>query len=337
MRNNLLYIGNKLSKHGYNTTVIETLGSSLSNEGYKVVYASDKKNQVFRLLDMIFKTIGNSFKTDYVLIDTYSTSSFYYALLISQLCRIFRLKYIPILHGGNLPHRIEKSPFLCDLIFKKAYKNVAPSGYLWNAFKDKYEANLVFIPNSIVIKEYEFSNKEFRVPKVLWVRSFSEIYNPKMAIKVVAELKKSYPEVALCMVGPDNENLMQECQQYAESLKLNVRFTGRLSKQEWMELSKEYNTFINTTHFDNTPVSVIEAMALGLVVVSTNVGGIPYLLTDKKTAILVEDNDDQAMKNALEMIFSKEETPIFLSQNARNEAENFDWEIVKYKWLEILK
>jgi hypothetical protein len=93
---NILYIGNKLSKHGNTITVIETLGTSLSEEGYVIRYASDQKNQIIRLLDMVFKTLININKIDYVIIDTYSTFSFNYALIISQICRVFKKRYIPI-------------------------------------------------------------------------------------------------------------------------------------------------------------------------------------------------------------------------------------------------
>ena len=206
----LLYIGNKLSKHGYTTTVIETLGASLENEGYNVIYASNKKNQIIRLLDMVFATLININKIDYVIIDTYSTFSFNYALIISQICRVFKKRYLPILHGGNLPNRLTKNPFLCDLIFNNSYKNVAPSNYLLNAFLSKGYSNIIHIPNTIELDEYAFLNRKFEVPKLLWVRSFAAIYNPKMAIKVLAELRKECSEAVLCMVGPDKENLIEE-------------------------------------------------------------------------------------------------------------------------------
>src|SRR6478752_950388 len=108
----LLHIGNKLSKHGFTPTVIETLGPSLEKEGFEVIYASNKKKQSLRFLDMFSKTILNVPKADYVLIDTYSTSSFYYALAVSQLCRLFGKKYIPILHGGDLPKRLDRNPYI---------------------------------------------------------------------------------------------------------------------------------------------------------------------------------------------------------------------------------
>lgn len=334
---NLLYIGNKLSKHGSTTTVIETLGPALANEGFNIVYASDKKNQFVRLVDMVFVTVFNIKKMDYVLIDTYSTFSFNYGVIISQICRLFNRKYIPILHGGNLPYRLEKSKFLSRLIFSNSYVNVAPSNYLVRAFSEKGFYNLVFIPNTIEIEVLKFSDRDFSTPKLLWVRSFSSIYNPKMAIKVFYELKKEFPNAELCMVGPDKENLLDECKSYAKSLNVDVQFTRKLSKEAWIELSNDYNIFINTTNFDNTPVSVIEAMALGLPVVSTNVGGIPFLLTNNENGLLVAIDDSEAMVEAIKALISSKKLQSKITINARKLVEEFDWNNVKQKWSEILK
>ncbi|MEC4004385.1 glycosyltransferase family 4 protein [Flavobacterium sp. SUN052] len=337
IKKKLLYVGNKLSKHGNTTTVIETLSCSLVHEGFEVVVTSDKKNQLYRLLDMIATTLQKIFKVNYVLIDTYSTSSFYYALIISQICRLFKVKYLPILHGGNLPNRLKSSLFLSKIIFKNAYYNIAPSRYLLNEFSDFGFKNVVHIPNTISINDYRFESRNFETIKILWVRSFSEIYNPKMAINVFADLKKEFPNAKLCMVGPDKENLINECKELAKQRNVEVEFTGKLDKNEWLELSRDYNVFINTTHFDNTPISVIEAMALGLPVVSTNVGGIPYLLQDQKNAFLVNDSDVDAMVSAIKEIFSNSEIRTSIIKNARLLVESYDWSIVKDKWLEILK
>lgn len=337
MKKNLLYIGNKLSEHGNTATSIETLGSFLENEGYTLFYASSKKNKLLRLLDMIFSTIKNARKVDYVLIDTYSTQNFWFAFIVSQLCRVLKVKYITKLHGGDLPNRLQRSPFFCDLLFKNAYKITAPSAYLLEAFKSKYPKQLIYIANTIEIQNYTFLTKTFTTPKLLWVRSFSKIYNPKMAIKVLAELKKEHPDAVLCMVGPDKENLVDDCKLFAKKLNVEVRFTGKLDKEDWIELSKDFNVFINTTHFDNTPISVIEAMALGIPVVSTNVGGIPFLLQHKENAILVADDDAHAMKLAIDELFNDSFLRENIIKNARTTVEDFDWETVKHKWFDILK
>nr|WP_298392083.1 glycosyltransferase family 4 protein [Flavobacterium sp.] len=333
----ILYIGNKLSKHGNTATSIETLGSFLESEGFEVYYASSKKNKIFRFFDMLLTTIWYARKVDYVFIDTYSTQNFYYALATSQLCRLFNVKYIAKLHGGDLPNRIKRSPYFSDLIFKNAYKISAPSDYLLAAFRENYAANLIYIPNTIELQKYDFLKRNFIVPKLLWVRSFSKIYNPKMAIAVLYQLKKVYPNATLAMVGPDKEHLVEDCKNYAADLGVEVTFTGKLTKEAWVALSKEYNVFINTTHFDNTPISVIEAMALGLPVVSTNVGGIPFLISDKENGLLVADSDVDGMVSAIIEIFNNEILTQKIVDAARTTVESFDWSVIKQKWFEILK
>lgn len=337
MKRNLLYIGNKLSKHGLTVTSIETLGVLLEKEGYQIVYASSKKNKVIRLLDMLYKTIKYKNQVDYVLIDTYSTSNFWYAFFVSQLCRVFKLKYLPKLHGGDLPNRIQKSPRVSTMIFKNAYQNIAPSLYLLEAFSNKGYAPIQYIPNTIELKNYPFKVREVIAPKLLWVRSFTTIYNPEMAIVVFQELKKVFPEAELCMVGPDKDGTLLKVKALSKKKRLNVKFTGKLSKQAWTKLSEDYDIFINTTHFDNTPVSVIEAMALGLPIVSTNVGGITYLLEDKETALLVDDNDINGMTLAIKEIITNKNLNRHLIKNAKQLVQEFDWDIVKNKWDEVLK
>jgi L-malate glycosyltransferase len=337
MNKKILYIGNRLSKHGNTPTSIETLGELLEREGYTLYYSSSKKNKVLRLLHMLLSTVYYSRKVDYVLIDVYSSQNFWYAFLVSILCRVVKVKYITKLHGGNLPYRLEHNPFLCDIMFKKALYLSAPSKYLIEAFKVKYNKNLVYIPNTIEIENYPFQIREFDSPRLFWLRSFSAIYNPKMAIKVLAKLKKKYPNATLCMVGPDKENLIEDCKKYAIDLGVNVEFPGRLSKMEWTKLALNYNVFINTTHFDNTPISVIEAMALGLPVISTNVGGIPFLLKNYQEGILVNDDDDDAMVAAVCQVMKDSKLRNDVVQSARNHAETFDWNKVKLKWFEILE
>lgn len=286
---------------------------------------------------MVNTLIRRRRETHFVLIDTYSTLSFYYAFLISQLSRIINKPYIPILHGGNLPTRLERHPNLCRQVFQAAYRNVAPSGYMQAAFvRHGYET--VVIPNFIPIKDYCFKLRAQVRPRLLWVRSFEVTYHPEMAIRVLAFLKKQYPEAELCMVGPDKDGSLEQCRQLARDLHVveQVTFTGRLSKTDWHQLAQEYDIFINTTNADNTPVSVIEAMALGLPVVSTNVGGIPYLLEHEKTGLLVAPGDTEDMCEAILRLIESPELSVSLSQNGRQQAEQFDEEIVLKKWQEIL-
>ena len=336
MKKRLLYIGNHIKTKNSTVTTIETLSNHLITEGYSVKIASSFKNKYFRLLDMIFKVFANRRNTDLVLIDTYSTQNFYYAVVVAKMCNILKTPYIPILHGGNLPQRLVNSPKLSQKLFKNAITNIAPSHYLLNAFKKEGYANLSHIPNTIEIKKYPFIKREKLSAKLLWVRSFSKIYNPLLAIEIVEKLLDENIAVELCMIGPEKDGSLKECQEIVAQKKLPITFTGILAKEEWIAKSKEYDIFINTTNFDNTPVSLMEAMALGLPVVSTDIGGIPFLIDHENTGVLVSPNQAQLFVTEIIDLLNHPEKATAIAENARKIVENFDWEIVKHQWRAVL-
>src|SRR5690606_25965537 len=114
--------------------VVETLGLQLEDDGYGVEYAGNYLSKPKRFLEMLWKTIKLRNDVDYVLIDTYSTNAFWFSFAVGMLCRLFRIRYIPILHGGNLPARLKRSKWFCDALFLYAFQNVAVSGYLRHYF-----------------------------------------------------------------------------------------------------------------------------------------------------------------------------------------------------------
>ena len=149
-------------------------------------------------------------------------------------------------------------------------------------------------------------------------------------------LKKKGMDASLCMVGPDKDGSLNHCKKIATQLNLPITFPGLLQKKEWIELSKDYNIFINTTNFDNMPVSVMEAMALGMPVISTNVGGMPFLLDNKENGVLVPANNPEAFVDAIIELCAQPEKVKNLTQNARTKMEGFDWEKVKHRWDDVL-
>jgi len=336
MKKEILYIGNALSGKGSNVTSIETLGNFLIQEGYTVKRVSSKSNKILRLLDMFWTVIKYRKKVSFILIDTYSTTNFWYAVLIGRLSCFYKIDYIPILRGGDLPQRIKRTKKISKRLFGNARVNIVPSQYLMRAFNEEGYRNLKYIPNTIAIDNYTYKER-FKVhPKLLWVRSFSKIYNPLMALKILEELLKKYPDANLCMVGPAKDESFEICTSYAEKYKLPVTFTGKLEKEEWITLSKDYDIFINTTNFDNTPVSVIEAMALGLPVVSTDVGGVPFLIKNGENGLLCEVNAVKEFISKIIQLIEEERVALNLAVNARNKVLSFDWNTVKTLWNEVL-
>ena len=332
----ILYIGNKLSRHGFTPTNVETLGPKLQ-EHFEVLLISDKKNKILRFFDAIFTTVKYRKKISLVFIDTYSTSNFYYTLVVAVLCQFFKLPYIPILHGGGLPGRLRKSPGLSKLVFKKATANVSPSHYLMEAFGN-HGYPVEYIPNYIDTEKYPSAVRSHLRPCLLYVRSFHKIYNPEMAVKVLKELSIDYPEIELCMVGPNKDGSKEKVEQLADKLGVGdkLTITGKLSKEAWIKLSDRYDIFINTTDFDNLPVSIIEAMCLGFPIVSTNAGGLPYLIEDNVDGMLVNVGDNLAMATCIKRLLKDADFAGNMSKMAIQKGKSFDWKHIKEQWDKLI-
>lgn len=332
----ILYVGNILSGSGNNPSFIELLVPKLETL-HPVVSASDRKNKIFRLLHMIGVLLRYRLKTKVVLIDTYSYQGFYFAWIIGLLSRWLRIPYIPIIRGGDFINRIENSPGMTTSFLRYAARVVAPSEYMYEGLKKK-GIEVTFIPNFIEIGDYTFKPSATLSPRLFWLRSFHAIYNPSLAIDVVEILKKKYPDIRLTMAGPDKDGSLQRCRALVKSKMLEqvVTFSGRLTKPQIREIAPDHSIFINTTTIDNHPVSVIEAMALGLVIVTTNVGGVPYLVRHNEDGLLVKSGDAAAFASSIDSVLKDTALAKRFQLNARAKVELYDWLIVKEYWISLL-
>jgi glycosyltransferase involved in cell wall biosynthesis len=153
-------------------------------------------------------------------------------------------------------------------------------------------------------------------------------------------LKQRFREIHLDMIGPDKgDGTFQAAKALAQELGLasNVTFPGAVPKAEipaWLDTA---DIFINTTNIDNTPVSVLEAMACGLCVVTTNVGGIPYLLEDGRNALLVPPDSADAMAGGVARLLADDALAERISRNARALAEPLDWPAILDRWESLLE
>jgi glycosyltransferase involved in cell wall biosynthesis len=215
---------------------------------------------------------------------------------------------------------------------------VTPSAYLQERLKHIRE-NIQIIPNPIEIEKYPYHIRGNPTPKLIWLRAFHAIYNPSMAIHVLSQLQPKVKDIYLTMIGPDKKDgslieLTALAQQF--NVTENLSFPGVVPRSQVPDWLNKNDIFLNTTNIDNTPVSVIEAMACGLCIVSTNVGGIPYLLEDGIDALLVPPGDAPAMAAAVNRILSDPSLAKKLSTNARKKAETFSWDVVYPQWVSLL-
>ncbi len=141
------------------------------------------------------------------------------------------------------------------------------------------------------------------------------------------------------MVGPDTGD-WSAAQTRDEAQRLGVedrvRIMGPVPKTEVPRVLEEGDIFLNTTNVDNAPMTVVEAMASGLCVVSTDAGGVPDLVENGQDALLVPKADPEAMAEAIRKILSDPGLAARLSRRARLNAAEYDYETVLSHWEELL-
>jgi glycosyltransferase involved in cell wall biosynthesis len=159
-----------------------------------------------------------------------------------------------------------------------------------------------------------------------------------MAVRVAAIIAKEYPEMHMVMAGYDRGSLAM-VQQLAKDLGVadKIDFPGYINNQQKNEYAAELDIYICTNRVDNAPVTFIEMMALGLPIVSVNVGGIPFLLKEEVNGLMVDLDDDDAMAKRIISIINQPYLGRELASNARQFAKRFGEKPVLEKWKVVLK
>ena len=329
---------NFLSKSGGSRSVVEDLCEHLERDGYGLITASHYRSGTLRGAHLLLTALRRRRDYDLAVVDLYSGRAFLIGEALSLLLRALRRPFILVLRGGELPEFGSRHKERMRACLKRAAIVTAPSAYLLERMRP-FQEDLRLLPNPVSIKEYAYERRSNPRPRLVWLRSFHEIYNPSMAPRVVAELKQEFPDISLIMVGRDKgDGSLERTRQVAAELGVEDRITfpGGVLKREVPAWMARGDIFLNTTDVDNTPVSVLEALACGLCVVSTNVGGIPYLLEDERDALLVPPRDAQAMSHAVRRILTDSQLAARLSENARRKAQQFDWSLILPQWKSLL-
>jgi len=330
----VLYVGSHLPKKKNYISAGEIISTHLSERGWQIILTSRKEKKFFRLLDMLWVILSKRNAYKIAIVDVFSGPSFYWAFSCGQLLKIINKPFILVLRGGNLPGFSQSHPNFVSKLFSWAAGVTSPSGYLQEKLKS-FRDDINLIPNGIAINEYPVTAQKSSEKKLVWLRAFHKIYNPSLLIKVILELLLFGYKPICSMIGPDRgDGSLQEVQHQimANDLSPYIEIIPGVNKSDVPKYLSRSSIFINTTNVDNTPVSVIEAMACGLCVISTNVGGMTYLLEDEIDALLVPPNDSKAITKAIIRIFSDNKLACKLSSNARIKAESFSWKNVIPLW-----
>ncbi len=333
----VLIVGNFLSAAGNTRAVCEDLADRLAGNGWQVTRTSGHPGRLRRLLDMVGTAWRRRHHYEVAQIDVFSGPAFLWAEAVCLTLRLLRKPFILTLHGGGLPEFAARWPGRVRRVLRPAQVVTVPSRYLLEQMQP-YRDDLLLLPNPLAVRQYPFRRRDHPAPRLVWLRAFHAVYNPTLAVRALAALSPDFPQAHLTMIGPRKDETYEETLQMAEALGVRDRLEtpGSIPKEDVPRWLSGGDIFINTTNADNTPVSVIEALACGLGVVTTNVGGIPYLVRHEQEALLVPPDDLDALVAAIRRLLADPTLAGRLSQAGRALVEPFDWDVILPQWEKLL-
>jgi L-malate glycosyltransferase len=310
----------------------ETLARLFGREGYDVRLTSHFPNRALRAGDTVRSILRWSRDIDLFILMVFSGRAFVLADLSSYVANSTRTPLVLFLRGGNLPQFSQRHPKWVHRVLHRGDAVIAPSDYLKDAFVE-LELDVGVIPNVIALESYQYKRRDQLRPNILWMRTFGDVYQPQLALEVLALLRSRRPDVTMTMAGQDR-GLFNDMQQLAirRHLQDHVRFAGFLDASGKEQVFESHDIFLNTNLVDNVPVTLLEAAACGLPIVSTRVGGIPYLLRDEQTALLAGERDAVRLADCVERLLVDAKLAAALSQAGRRLAESCGWNSVKPSW-----
>jgi L-malate glycosyltransferase len=321
---------------GWLHTPGELLSDKFAESGFPVISVSAFSNRYMRLADIVRTLIQRRDSIDIMLLQVYGERSFVVEDIASRFGKLFKHRIVMFLHGGTLPDFFARFPNWARRVLARADVLVTPSPFLARTVT-AYGFRAHVIPNPLDLSIYPYRYRAKVSPRMFWMRAFHHWYNPSMAIRVLARVKSEINGATLVMAGQD-KGVEASVRHLAKELGVDeaVRFAGFLDVASKVREGNAADIFLNTNSVDNMPVSILEACAMGLPVVATNVGGIPDLLEHEKTGLLVPDNDSEAMAAAVFRLIQQPALSALLSANGRRLAERCSWEQVYQLWERLL-
>jgi glycosyltransferase involved in cell wall biosynthesis len=210
---------------------------------------------------------------------------------------------------------------------------VVPSEYLREVFaRHGYRARV--IRNVVDTSCFRFRERAPLRPRLLSTRNLEPYYRVDNTLEAFALLKPQYPEATLTIAGSGTEE--RRLHRLAASLGLDgVQFVGRVDRPAMPNLYDEADILVNSSVVDNQPLSVLEAFAAGLAVVSTGTGDIAAMVRDGETGLIIPKGDPAAMAKAIATFLEDSQRALAIARRARQEVEQNTWAQVSRKWAAV--
>ena len=254
------------------------------------------------------------------------------AILVAKL---YGKKTVLNYRSGHLEDHLLRWPRTAPATMRLVDEIVTPSGYLVDVFaKFNLRARAIF--NIVELEQFRYRRRGRLRPVFLSNRNFEWLYNVSCVLRAFALIQRRHPEARLTVAGYGPQRA--ELEQLAVELNLRqVEFVGRVPSERMFDLLDAADIYLNAPDVDNMPNSVLEAYAAGLPVVTTDAGGIPYIVRDGETGLMVRRNDADALAEAALRLLDDEQLATALAHNAHAECARYSWSNVRGEWLKLYR
>jgi L-malate glycosyltransferase len=218
-------------------------------------------------------------------------------------------------------------------ILRHVDRVVVPSGYLVSVFKE-FGVSAQAVSNIVDLDQFHYRLRHPLRARLLCPRGFHPYSSVDQVVRAFAQIQKNSPEAQLCLLG--DGPLKDQITQLVGDLGLSgVEFAGVVSRKMIGRFYDRKDIFINASWVDNMPVSVLEAFASGMPVVTTTPGGIRYIVEHERTGLLCDPGDWQALAENVARLLRDPDLATRLARSAFEESGRYRWQAVRAQWLEI--
>ncbi len=284
---------------------------------------------LFRLVPYIAQLIRIAGRVD--LFHVMANSGWAWHMCGAPAVWIARLRGTPVIvnyRGGEAEAFLERQAAWVTPTLKRAFAVIVPSGYLESIF-GRFGVRTEIVPNVVDLERFSPDQARAAGRHLVVTRNLEDIYDIPTALRAFAQVRRVFPDATLTIAGsgPQRDAL----QALARTLAIDsaVCFTGRLDNERVADLYRTADVMLNPSTADNMPNSLLEAMASGVPIVSTNVGGIPHLASDRVNALLVAPRDPAAMAQRAVSVLSDPRLAAALRQAGLECAARYTWAQVR--------
>lgn len=241
-------------------------------------------------------------------IHTASYKRFYFNTFYLRIAKFFKKKVIMHIHGGGFaeyyntnPNWIKRKLLECDIIVALTES--------WKLFFEKTVGcnNVIQIDNIIEPPQYIQTVTDSSCKHFLFLGKVCREKGIYDLLEVIKMNKNELNAKMLLHIGGGGE--IEKLKKYIEenSLQKIVKFEGWLSGDKKVSLLNSCDTYILPSYTEGLPISILEALSYGHYILSTNVGGIPEIITCKDEGLLITPGDKKALYSAIKHIIENKE------------------------------